>query len=376
MKILVTSDLHLGERIWKHRPLSGDSYYAWHQIVKIAIKQDVDLVILAGDILDKQMNTSGPVSYLIRGLHMLYDKGIPVWFTQGQHEMQSDPWAAISDTAEHINEQAHELEGVTFVGRDFCDAEKLTEFCSGELARSADVLVMHQVWLEFMGEECKPQGSFELIPANVKLLITGDYHENICQDYNVNGRKLTVLSPGSTHLRSIAEPPDKYVFIVEFEEGKEKPKISTHPLLSRQVLNITADDFEKLPKKIQAFLDEVEAYVADNNIPDSVAMPLVRITYNKDDSEAISKVEQKFAKKAHLFFKVVKTHNPEDAEPQLLHYMDSEDRVSMLGALDNYVDKAKQPEVYSLAAKMLSSDEPTMSLMSWLKEQTNEIEQG
>ena len=66
MKILVTSDLHLSDRIWRHYPIEGDSYHSWNQIVDLAINHSVDAIILAGDILDKQQNLSYPIQNLLK----------------------------------------------------------------------------------------------------------------------------------------------------------------------------------------------------------------------------------------------------------------------------------------------------------------------
>lgn len=371
MKVLVTSDLHLSTKIWKHRPIEGDSLYAWKQIVSLAKKHEVDLVILAGDVLDKQTNTSEPVAWLTRGLHALHDAGIEVWFTQGQHEMQSQPWASIADTAIHLDGKSAVIGAANVAGRDFCNEEQLSTFLNSDIARKANILVMHQVWLEFMGEECKPQGSFADLPRNVDTLITGDYHEHIAQYFDVNGRKLAVYSPGSTHLRSISEPQDKYVFIWDVE----KRKAESVPLRSRRLIDLDASkfsDFAELRKRIKSELALCESYAREQSLPDALKKPLLRITYLKDHAEEVSKLDSDFNTKAHMFFKVVKTHKPEDLEPQLISYIDSEDRVSMLGALDNYVDKTKEPEVFSLASTLLNSDEPMLSLMSWLKEKTNE----
>ena len=45
---LVASDLHLKRRTWSNRPIEGDSYFAWEQIVEQAITHEVKVVILAG----------------------------------------------------------------------------------------------------------------------------------------------------------------------------------------------------------------------------------------------------------------------------------------------------------------------------------------
>lgn len=372
MKFLIASDLHLSTHIWKHRPIYHDSLYAWKQIVDIAISCEVDVVILAGDLLDKQTNTSEPIAWFIKGLHELYDAKIDVWYTQGQHEMQSRPWASISDTAVHLHMQQEEAEDLVFAGCDFCQEKELQEFLTNEPALNADVLIMHQVWLEFMGEECKPQGSFSDIPDNVQILITGDYHEHLVTDYEIRGRKLTVLSPGSTHLRSIAEPEDKYVFLMD---SSRKPSIKSLPLASRRVLRLDVSSKPELKaakKAIEGFLSLAEDYAEENKMPEAVRKPLVHITYNKEDSELASKLDATFNDKAHLFYKVVRSYQEEELQPNMSSYVDAEDRVSMLGVLDNYVDEMREPGAHLLAKTLLQSNEPLLSLHKWVKDQMHE----
>jgi DNA repair exonuclease SbcCD nuclease subunit len=232
MKILATSDLHLSDKIWKHRPIEGDSYHSWRQIVDLAIEHDCDIVTLAGDILDKQTNVSNPVQELVAGLRRLREAHIKVWYNQGQHEYQTVPWMSLDETTVWVQAQPIvTTNGWNIAGCDYQNTEGLTNFLKTTAAMEADILVCHQVWLEFMGEECRPQGSFADIPENVRYLITGDYHENICQKFG----QLTVLSPGSTHLRSISETEDKFVFFMELPDTVgSKAKTSTWPLATRR----------------------------------------------------------------------------------------------------------------------------------------------
>ena len=79
-KLLVTSDWHLSDRIWKHRPIEGDSYAACHYICDWAFENEVTHVIIAGDILDKQRNNSTAIHHLTTNLELLTDAGIKVYF--------------------------------------------------------------------------------------------------------------------------------------------------------------------------------------------------------------------------------------------------------------------------------------------------------
>lgn len=367
MKLLVTSDLHLSDKIWKHRPIEGDSYHSWHQIVDLAIEHECSGVILAGDILDKQTNVSRPVQELVDGLRRLDEQHIEVYYNQGQHEYQTIPWMSLSEGTIWLQDESVTLNGLKVSGCDFQQADELANFLCTTRACSADILVCHQVWLEFMGEECKPQGSFADIPENVRWLITGDYHENICQKFG----HLTVMSPGSTHLRSIGEPEDKYVFFMDIPEDGGNVKISTWPLATRRKIEINAmqnPDFKTIRQHIEGYLNLAEQYADEQDLPDEIRKPLLRLTYPQSDVELANQVTKLVGDKAHLFFKQVKQVSPEELEPNLAQHMEADERVGMINCLDTFIDKEKKPLTHALATKLLQAPDPEQALHQWVKE--------
>lgn len=368
MKILVTSDLHLSDKIWKHRPIDGDSYHSWRQIVNLAIKHECEVVILAGDLLNKQTNASRPIQELVAGLKRLAEAHIEVWYNQGQHEYQTVPWMSLDAGTVWLQERPILTDNNwNIAGCDYQNAEGLMNFLRTTAALEADILVCHQVWLEFMGEECKPQGSFSDIPENVQYLITGDYHENICQKFG----HLTVLSPGSTHLRSISEPEDKYVFCMELADTGHKVKISSLPLVTRRRFEIDAckeSDFNKLKEQIEGHLGLSALYADEHDLPQELRKPLLRLIYPQSEVELCNKLTQLVADRAHLFYKQIKFVSPGSLEPQLVQHMDASERVSMLNCLDTFIDKTEKPETHQLATKLLEAPDPEQALHRWVKE--------
>ena len=369
--MLVTSDLHLSDKIWKNEPIWGDSYYSWRQIVDLAIDHECDGVILAGDLLDKQINVSKPVKALVDGLRQLAVNDIEVYYNQGQHEYQEAPWMSLDESVIWFRDESFSLGPLQFAGCDFQDAEGLALYLQSDEAKKADVLVCHQVWLEFMGEECKPQGSFYDIPENVKYLITGDYHESICQKYG----HLTVISPGSTHLRSISETQDKNVYFMSFPDDPNDDSgavsIVAQPLLTRRKIEINAvaakehDVFTHIETGLAAAASYAETY----GLPEDIRKPLLRLTYIQSENDVVNKVDKLVGDRAHMFYKPVKLASPEDLLPSLTKHIDAEERVGMLGCLDTYVDKEKKPLTHSLATRLLQAPDPEQALHKWIKEQ-------
>jgi|SaaInlV_165m_DNA_1040744.scaffolds.fasta_scaffold27923_2 hypothetical protein len=397
MKVLVTSDLHLSDRIWKHRPIEGDSYAAWQAIVRYALDEDneIDEVIIAGDILDKQTNQSTAIHHLTVGLSSLIEAGIRVYFNQGQHCMQEKPWPSLVDGVRHLKFQdMYNVGGLMMTGFDYCSREQLQENLKDESVAKADILVCHQVWEDFMGGVGNPQGCFEDIPDNVKYLITGDYHENICKraaqpDIKLLGlaggdetEGLVVISPGSTHLRSISEPDDKYFWVVEIADGTS-PHIHSVEIPGRRrfELKMTAWDGvqavfpEALDHAIRASLEMNENYW-DGRQPELIrdiglGKPLIRIVHNSDQLDtACNSVISKYAEDAHFFYKIVRPEAENDLD--VLEYVDASDRLKMIDCLDTAVDQKERPLAHSLATALLSGGEPEQVLQKWIKEQVNE----
>lgn len=379
MKLLVASDLHLSDHIWKHRPIHGDSYHSWKQIVNIAIKQEVNAVVLAGDILDKQVNQVNPIRELLAGLNELSDEGIEVWFNQGQHEYQASPWMELHTRGlTWLHKDDINADNWNIAGCDYQNEFQFQEFLRSPRALDADILVCHQVWQDFMGDVGKPQAKFDDVPENVRCLITGDYHEHIIQYH----KGMLVLSPGSTHMRSVAEPENKEVFIVQFgKKDKDKIKVENVPLRTRFCGRISTRQFHAssqltlanaLDAAIKATLEQAAEHVTTYCLPPELHTPLLQITHRTDEHDLINKVIERYDSKAHLFFKPIQVASSDQDGETVLPYLEASDKVRMLDCLDNFVDKQQKPLVHDLALTLLSSPDPEQALKRWIKEHVDE----
>lgn len=380
MKILVASDLHLSDHIWKHRPIYGDSYHSWKQIVQLALDNKADAVILAGDILDKQVNQVNPIRNLLQGLRKLTDAGIAVWFNQGQHEYQDNPWMELHQEGLiwlHTTDVTTPG-GWIISGCDYQNENQLQAFLRSDRALSADILVCHQVWQDFMGDVGKPQGKFDDVPENVRCMITGDYHEHLIHQH----QDMVVLSPGSTHLRNVSEPEDKYVFMLTLDEVKTgKFTVSHLPLRTRFCGRISTRQFHSSSqlnlatathKAVDGLLEQAEDHAKEYGLPKELCKPIIQLTHRTDEHELVNKLIERYEDKAHLFFKPIQTANSEGDDESVLPYLEASDKVRMLDCLDNFVDKQQKPLVHDLALTLLSSPDPEQALKRWIKEHVDE----
>lgn len=369
-KLLVASDLHLSDRIWKHKAIEGDSYFSWEQIVDFAINYKVSGVVLAGDILDKQVNLSRPIQELLKGIKKLADKNIHVYFNQGQHEYQENPWMLIAsmNNVTWLHNKIIDFHGWNLVGCDYQNEERLKTFLQSSTAMAADILICHQVWLEFMGENAKPQGSFADIPQSVSYLITGDYHEHIVTKVERNDSDLIVLSPGSTHLRSLSETEAKEIFLLDLAG---KPTIRNVPLATRRLFKFQIDDtmtIKKIEEKINNAIVLNKDYCEATGLPEQLQKPVIQLSLMNVKSDMIIKIQEKYDDLVHLFFKpLVEKTDVEDNEVSTV----VDKKISLLNSLDVFVSKEKNPLVYSLALAMLTEPDADQALKRWIEENSN-----
>ena len=87
MKILHTSDLHIGKRINGYTMLD-DQRYILQQIVKIAESEKPDAMILAGDIYDKTIPSGEAVALFDEFLVGLSRLHVPLFIISGNHDSQ------------------------------------------------------------------------------------------------------------------------------------------------------------------------------------------------------------------------------------------------------------------------------------------------
>ncbi|SIS74320.1 exonuclease SbcCD subunit D [Neptunomonas antarctica] len=113
MKILHTSDWHIG-RQFHNVSLLDDQRHVLNQIVDIAHQQQVDVILIAGDIYDRSVPPSHAVALLDEVLDRINKLKIPVILISGNH-----------DGAERLSFGSSQLAqtGVHILG----DLEKITE---------------------------------------------------------------------------------------------------------------------------------------------------------------------------------------------------------------------------------------------------------
>lgn len=85
MKFLHTADLHIGKKIYE-QSLISDQKFILEEILEIALKEQVDAVVIAGDVYDRAIPPTEAVALLDDFLTRLHRKGIPMIAVSGNHD--------------------------------------------------------------------------------------------------------------------------------------------------------------------------------------------------------------------------------------------------------------------------------------------------
>ena len=85
MRFLHTADLHIGKRVNEFSMLE-DQEYILRQILKTADKEQVEAVLIAGDVYDKQVPSAEAVRLFDWFLTQLNSRKLPVFVIGGNHD--------------------------------------------------------------------------------------------------------------------------------------------------------------------------------------------------------------------------------------------------------------------------------------------------
>ena len=85
MKLLHTSDLHLGKRVYEYSMLE-DQEYILKRIINIVDEEKPDGVIIAGDVYDKSVPSAEAVQLFDDFLVQLAKRGTEVFVISGNHD--------------------------------------------------------------------------------------------------------------------------------------------------------------------------------------------------------------------------------------------------------------------------------------------------
>lgn len=266
------SDTHLSEATWTSRAqVRGDSFFGFQQVVDLAIANRCPLV-LAGDCweLMHQSRPSSVTVEFVRGqLDRLKFAGCEMYFINGQHDQLASPFwfNAVHDWPQHVGQREFTLAGMRWFGLDFFEVARQQQAFE-LIPAGVEGVVLHQQWREFTDSKFLSPMTLTDVPHG-RLLISGDMHQTIVD--SSTGR--TFVSPGATHMRSLAEPELHNVIVIR-SGGEVRP----YAIKSRPVLHFVINDAAQMYSDIESVrADVVQAFevALAAGVPAEVAKPLL-----------------------------------------------------------------------------------------------------
>ena len=337
-KILCTADNHLGYRQYGLQVREQDIYDSFDRILKLAVKEKVDAITISGDLLHATRPSSRTIAFLKECHDYLLFREMPAIVVAGNHDKSEPHWInTLCDVSawdgqqggfvllenEYLEVKDMVIHGVPFTNKKTWQKDK-------ELMRpDTDILLMHQSFQEFIQFETEDAFSQEDVEGLAKVVVVGDIH------VTMKAAGSQIYSPGSTELMSSTEESQKYVLMVDNEEGSDMPLNSSFiELPTRPVIAETLATNDCVSDLFVRLREEVE-----NN-------PLVFIKCNHKLVGVIERLRDLYEDKMIIR---AKYYNPEVEQAIALHKDVS---------LEEVLDKFVKPDArnYELAKKLLNPE--------------------
>lgn len=346
--LYLVADAHIVRRVWKHRTiLEGDAYRAWDRMVDmiIADKAENKTLLLAGDILDFRMIDGWTLEVLDAGIEKLFDAGVGVIFTQGNHDLNPRPHLKVLGGSHAHKTIKKTLDGRTVYGLDYMPRDLLHE----ELAKvpDCDILMMHAAGEHLLGFEGAFEYQLEQLPTNVKYVLVGDIHVT---DITETTAGVKVISPGSLHPLSIAEG-GAHGFYKMYENGE----LEFVQVPGREIhrFNVKTDkDVEKADK----VLKELPELIQEDR-------PIVELCYDPNFTAWAVGTSRALSDMA-VFFMDEKLTMPDNI------VLDGDrpvyEQMTLKNALSMVLKPEEDPELFGFTENLLGSKDPDNYVEEWL----------
>lgn len=354
-----TADLHLEDGAWSTRPgIYGDAYYSFNQIIDYCINHGLQL-ILGGDVLEKKSNAARPIAQLCNGLSRMQAANLDVNYIQGNHEYDRNaPWLSVHKWSRHIHKQTVTINGARVYGLDWLPRGEI-QAAFKEVPEDTDILIVHQVWKDFMGNVGRTECDLFDV-HHVRTVLAGDFHvTKTVAAANAQGQPIQMLSPGSICMQDCGEDPSKFFFVI-YGDGNGNFEFRPVPLKTRRFLDYRVEDQVLLDNLCAEWLvrdiDAARSEATQFGYPPEIMKPIVRMKFDKRLPDAYIRLVTAVGDSAHVFCEALT--NKYDADKRTGTRDGAKN--DLLSALADLLGDGT--DAYKLAASLLASEDATKEL--------------
>lgn len=275
LKVIHSADWHLRDMQFGKASRAQDFTDSVFRIVDIAVAEQADYIVCAGDILNSKRPSSRNISDLLRLNQKLRAANIPLLVVTGNHDKCSPTWTGVLQQEMEDNGQCfifdidfkkYELigskngvpDGTTYTAYGVPDTAP-DEFRDKVASiPKTDILVMHGLIQDFASFAAGERVLYvdDLPTKNHKAIMLGDIHTNkyVVKDDCIVGY------PGSTELCSRNEPVEKFVTLFTFADDGN---ITTDKIQLKLNKPIITEDV-KTDEEVDALLARIESLKMEN----------------------------------------------------------------------------------------------------------------
>jgi len=312
---IATADVHMQKLTHiDKRKMEWDALYGLEQVTDIAMDIGCRWIFMAGDNFNIPRPSPVEVNAMFDVVEKAFRRGLTIAYVRGQHDGRDEgaDWLGLTQrfpTAPNYNDRTiwlHtkqvDIADIVFYGLDWLPREQL-EPAMDTVPKNCDVMLMHQVWDEFMpaSERFKPECSSRIIPGQVQMVITGDFHDHrSIIALNAGDQPIKLLSPGPVCMQNLAEPENKFCYVIYSDLTYESRKLKTRNCFRFLLKN---------EDELELFLKEYayQCVIPQSGVPEYIAVNVVEIRYFDNIPECHQRLLRVLDKKVHHFLKPVPT---------------------------------------------------------------------
>ncbi len=284
MRVLCAADLHIGRTSTRLPSASNPSDFtcsnAWNRIVQCALSQNIDCLVLAGDIVDRDNSRFEALDSLEKGLHILSDANIRIYAVSGNHDPQTLEQIASGLDIPNFRmlgldgnwESVDDPSGLRVLGRSYSKVDEL----SNPIDSFPDVLNDSQPTIAILHSNLSstagtyaPTSISELASYSSVTWVVGHIHQG---SGSIWMPSRNVIVPGSPQALNPRESGAHGVCIASYE-GSSTPELEFIPISSMRYerLNVPLDGVQsemEIPERIRSSVQplRLEAFTTNSNL--------------------------------------------------------------------------------------------------------------